>query len=253
MRAMTRLLACGCGVLWAANVPATTIVYQNDFDAPSGFIAGFGGYTDVSQQSVNTLFGSTFQQTNTVETIRITGSALYSDPSGTGGSFALGMLSTVQDDKLALTFDVGALSFVNVQLDISGIDLQGPSAPFGPEPGVAPTFKLQLFDTPGGSFGFGTSYTELASATIVGTSSPRYEFDWSRFVVPLSTSGNTDGQVTLQFDLLSGNYAGFDNLVIASSEQAGVIPEPETYALLLAGLGLLGVAARRRLREPSPE
>jgi hypothetical protein len=28
----------------------------------------------------------------------------------------------------------------------------------------------------------------------------------------------------------------------------GVIPEPETYAMLLAGLGLMGFVARRRRR-----
>ena len=40
------------------------------------------------------------------------------------------------------------------------------------------------------------------------------------------------------FDLLEGNL----NLVQVTS-----VPEPETYAILLAGLGLLGFAARRRM------
>jgi len=244
-------LFCLCGLIWSTQSHATVIVYQNDFNSPSGFISGYGGYTDVSQQSVNALYGSTFQQTNTVETIHIAGSSLYSDPSGTGGSYALGMLSTIQDDKLVLTFNVGSLSFVNVQLDISQIDLQGPAAPFGPDPGVAPVFKLQLFDTPGGTFSFGSSYTELDNATITGTSSSRYVFDWKNFIVPLSTSGNTDGNVTIQLDLLSGNYASFDNLIIASSDTSGdlgqgrsPIPEPTTLALF--GLGLAGLGLSRR-------
>lgn len=38
----------------------------------------------------------------------------------------------------------------------------------------------------------------------------------------------------------SGGYVALDNLVLTP------VPEPETYALLLAGLGLLAVAARRR-------
>lgn len=45
------------------------------------------------------------------------------------------------------------------------------------------------------------------------------------------SSQNTPGRPAL--------YGSFDNLVAA-------VPEPETYAMLFAGLGVLGVAARRR-------
>lgn len=38
----------------------------------------------------------------------------------------------------------------------------------------------------------------------------------------------------------AANYHQFDNINVAA------VPEPETYAMLLAGLGLLGAAARRR-------
>ena len=38
-----------------------------------------------------------------------------------------------------------------------------------------------------------------------------------------------------------GNGVVVDNLTVAMP-----VPEPETYAMLLAGLGLIGMAARRR-------
>jgi hypothetical protein len=37
-----------------------------------------------------------------------------------------------------------------------------------------------------------------------------------------------------------GNYPEVDNVSVAA------VPEPETYALMLAGLGALGFVARRR-------
>jgi hypothetical protein len=42
-----------------------------------------------------------------------------------------------------------------------------------------------------------------------------------------------------------------DNLTLATGLVAAPVPEPETYALLLSGLGVLGFVARRRgLRAP---
>lgn len=222
---------------------AATIIFQNDFNNPTGFINGAGsGYTDVSQQQVNDLYGSTFTQSFTVETIQINPSQLYSDPSGIGGDYALGMLSSAQDDRLWLTFDVGSLSFVNISLDISSIGLEGPGGPFTTN-NSPPEFELTLFDD--------ATNAQLSSTTISGTASDIFTFDWTNHISALSTVGNTTGMVRLQFDLLSGGYAGFDNLIIASSDEEGdITPEdiPAPAALGLLGLGLagLGFAARRR-------
>lgn len=240
----------------SAPASAAVIVYQNDFNAPSGFVTG--SYTDVSQQTVNSLYGAGFDQTNTVETIRIAGSALYSDPSGTGGAYALGMLASAQDDKLSLSFNVGALSFVNVQVDISSIDLVGPFAPFnGTDPAPAPTFDLTLYDSPGGTFDFNAPGTALDSASIMGTSSSLFVFDWTNHISALSTSGNTDGNVTLLFDLKTEpdvGYAAFDNLIIASSDTeddvgGGFNSIPEPSAMILFATGLLGTFAATRRRK----
>ncbi|WP_018412742.1 PEP-CTERM sorting domain-containing protein [Methyloversatilis thermotolerans] len=45
-------------------------------------------------------------------------------------------------------------------------------------------------------------------------------------------------------DTANGSYAS--TVPDTTNFQIAVVPEPETYALLLAGLGLIGVAARRR-------
>lgn len=72
--------------------------------------------------------------------------------------------------------------------------------------------------------------------------------------------GNVVGQVSGALNgwtQFTGNFAGIDTLRISSTyyflvddisldSVVSPVPEPETYALLLAGLGLMGVAARRR-------
>ena len=97
---------------------AATIVYQNDFENPSS-IPYDGTYKDLSQQTVNSLYGSEFSQINTVETILINGGYdLYSDPASTGGSYAIGMLSQVQNDKLALAINIQGNNYVLI-LDLN--------------------------------------------------------------------------------------------------------------------------------------
>lgn len=58
-------------------------------------------------------------------------------------------------------------------------------------------------------------------------------------------NGGTTGISTINFNTLgvtnAGNGAGLSHAVFI-----GTVPEPETYALMLAGLGLVGFMARRR-------
>ena len=157
------------------------------------------------------------------------------------------MLSDRQNDLLGLSFNVGAYGFLNFKLDISSIDLNNFGGPFFD--GKAPTFLLSLYDNPSGVVGLGGG-TLLSSATIVGSiAANQWTFDWTNHVVGLSTTGNTNGNVTLRIDELQGGYAALDNFVIVASDVAGEIPpvpEPETWALMLGGLGLVSALARRR-------
>ncbi len=44
----------------------------------------------------------------------------------------------------------------------------------------------------------------------------------------------------------TANRTGFDNITFGSATPGGVVPEPGTWAMLIAGFGLVGMAARRR-------
>ncbi len=252
MRILMR--AAGLAVALTALTPsgglAATILYSNDFESPVGFVDTTG--KDVSQQTVDSLYslaGFQFQQTFTVETLHITGGVAfgtgYSDPAGTGGNYALGMLSSVQNDLAALTFDIGSLSFLNVGLDISAIDLDGVGGPFGV---AQPIFRLRLYDTPSGSFSFSSPGTLLSTVDVTGTGVPdRQVFSWTPVLGALDASSATNGKVTLVIDLVQSGYASFDNLVIAASDTPGDVPEPAAVWLLLGtGLAAMRAHARRR-------
>src|SRR5262249_18710668 len=152
-------------------------------------------------------------QQNTVEAVSVQQS-LYHDPEGKGGMYALGMLSTAEDDKLALTFDAQGRSFVNVGLDLSSIDVSGCGGPFGV---AAPVVRVSLPDSPRGA-PVSFNQTVLDTKTITGDAAPdQWTFHWHYGVVSLAASGSTDGHVSILFDLLQSGYAAFDNLSIVAS------------------------------------
>jgi hypothetical protein len=96
----------------------------------------------------------------------------YKDPLGIGGNYAIGMLSTIGDDLLALGFSTGANNFINVAMDISYIDTQGGcGGPFG----IAPPL---LIDDPTGMVP--VSGGVLDSALMAGKVGPNvWNFLWT--------------------------------------------------------------------------
>jgi hypothetical protein len=253
------------GALFAtsATIAAPVTLYNQNFENPTGYVNQGG---DVSLTSVNSHYGNQpagfqFGQTNTVETLNVSGSQRgagsaafgtgWSDPSGQGGNFALGMLSDFQNDYLGLSFNIGSYAFFNVYVDISSIDLSTFSGPFIPAGGLTPVFRFSLFDNPAGTAGVGSG-TALSFFDLTGTASAHDVFDWTSGAFGLSTLGNTNGNVTLRIDLLLGEYAALDNLRLEASETPPVtpVPLPAGLPLLLGGLAAFGLV-RRSARKDS--
>lgn len=242
----------------SATAQATVVLYDQNFENPTGFVNDAGDvniYRTVNQLYGNQPPGFTFAQANTVETLYINGTSAfgtgYSDPSGKGGNYALGMLSSTQNDLLGLAFDVGTFDYLNLRLDISSIDLSVFGGPFV-APGALPVFSFTLYDNPTGATALGGG-TPLASAQATGTASARNVFDWTEVLLGLDARGSTNGKVILRIDLLEGGYASLDNIRIAASNTEGDIGEPDNDGtvplpgtLSLLGLGLLGLGAMRR-------
>jgi hypothetical protein len=238
---------------------SATLLYSQDFESPVGFVND-GGDVNI-HRTINQLYsgqpaGFTFSQTFTVETLLVGGTQAhgvgFDDPQNIAGSYVVSMLSSTQDDLLGLAFDVGAFQFLNFSLNISSIDLGNFGGPFVPPGGAAPTFRFSLFDNPSGVSGIGAG-TPLDFEDVTGAAGPnKFTFNWTNALVGLDAAGNTNGNVILRIDLLSGGYAAMDNFVIAASDIEGEVPpvpEPQTYALTLLGLAALGAFARRGRRQ----
>lgn len=235
---------------------ADVTLYSQDFENPTGFVND-GGDVNIFR-TINDLYGNQpagfqFAQAFTVETLLVGGSQAWNvpgnpgggfkDPQGTAGQHVISMLSTTQNDLLALSFNVADKPFLNLTLDVSSIDLNSWGGPFFD--GKAPKFEFSLYDNPSGTVGLGGG-TLLSSVALTGQlAANQWTFNWSRAVAGLSTAGNTNGNVTLRIDLLEGGYAAMDNFVITAAD-APPVPEPASWLLLAAGGVMLASRARRQ-------
>jgi hypothetical protein len=257
----TLIAGCILASTFSATAHAGTILYTQNFENPNpGSFVNDGGDVNI-YKPINTLYGGqpagfSFAQTNTVETLLVGGTQAWNtgflDPQARAGKYVVGMLSDRQNDLLGLSFNVGAYRFLNLQMDISSIDLDRWGGAFVPSGGLAPIFRVSLYDNPGGGTGVGGG-TLLSSVDVTGTlSALKNTFDWSNHTVALDATGNTNGNVILQIDELVGGYAALDNFVIAASDtggDVGQVPEPATLALL--GLSMLALGAARRRNAPA--
>lgn len=203
------------------------ILYENHFESPN--IAPTENCApDFDATIVNTLWSGTgtgtgggglFSQQNTVETIIINGSSnQYKDPSTIGGDYSLGMLSTVNDDKIALTLNSQSYPYINITFDLSAIAING--CGFGGALST-PEMNIKLYNTPSGVFDFASPGILLDEKNVTGTS-PNVDpfiFNWLPEGIALNNSGSTNGFITVVLDLVIGNYASFDNIKIVSANQ----------------------------------
>ncbi|KAA3623922.1 MAG: HYR domain-containing protein, partial [Bacteroidetes bacterium] len=201
--------------------PTAVTLYDNDFNTPNIAVIDLpGGYEDLSSQSVNDLFGPGWQQIYTVETILINGPVnRYTDPTGQGGDYAIGMLTSAQNDKVSLTFDVQGKDYLNVKFDLSAIDLfVNGNQQFGV---ATPIMRVSLYDSPAGNFNISSPGTLLDQKDLTGTAPGPHPsiFNWITVVAGMDASGSADGNVSIVFDLIQSGYASFDNLIIQASDE----------------------------------
>jgi hypothetical protein len=128
---------------------------------------------------------------------------------------------------------VGAATNYFFEAFVNNVCCQGFS--FGPGSESILEFSLSLNGN--APISLGTITTNLALA---GT----WEWLSTQFLSP--SAGNVVLSLINRNTNRGGNDFAIDDVFFGTQSTVNTVPEPETYAMLLAGLGLLGFAARRR-------
>ena len=112
--------------------------------------------------------------------------------------------------------------------------------------GFLDTLEVRL-STNGASSNVGANPTSVGDfSSVVGSYASDTDDGWvaQSFMVSglaVQSSGRLAFRYLVDDTTINGNYLGIDSVNVTAA-----VPEPETYAMMLAGLGLLGLVARRR-------
>ena len=163
-------------------------------------------------------------------------------PNGYGGLQWNNFGSKNGSSSLGTGYDTGSVSGLN-----TAINLFGAAASFS----SATAFSLRdAFFTGAWNDGLqihvvatGGSNTYTSDFTVNTTGPLNVFFNWSNINTVTFTSFGGVANPALM-NIGGGTHFAMDNLAI--NEVVSAVPESETYAMLLAGLGLIGFMARRR-------
>lgn len=122
--------------------------------------------------------------------------------------------------------------------DFTDVFTFSPNATFG---STVQTYLANLSTTGSDSSSVHFTSVDLNGIELTGFSSPTvFGYAQGAALAPTSILFNGPLVLTVMGNTKGGSYAGVFNLNLAP------VPEPETYSMFLAGLGILGFLARRR-------
>ena len=144
----------------------------------------------------------------------------------------------------------GANMYVNSDFSgLPGFSGNGVANFFSPLLGVVPTSVT--FSTPvlAAAFALVTNTSTPSQSTFIASlgSTPVETFSLFTGIPSVPTYVGFTG---ITFDTITFIPAGTGVKIVIDNLQITPVPEPETYAMMLAGLGLLGFVARRRGKRP---
>jgi hypothetical protein len=167
--------------------------------------------------------------------IDITGWQMDDDSNGTGKRSLTGITSIAAGESVIFTENAATASFLSTWF--------GTNVPAG----------LQIGNYTGAGVGLGTGGDAVNIYNSTGVLQANVVFGASDAVAPLQTFDNAAGLNNTTISQLSvvgtnGAFVALNNVneIGSPGRIAAPVPEPETYAMLLAGLGVMGAAVRRR-------
>lgn len=242
MRANSTLVALLGAAAWAAAVPATAAT----FDLTAGGTTTINGaiFTTSSNQSTGTGVIQSFvrvQDNGIADGYNTSGRPMFYGDTNTSPTFTHDL--ALSDVPLVT---IGGVSYREFLLDIN-------------QTSANPLLSLDMLQfatsgTGGATTAWGTFGTQVYT---LGANELVLNYDLNNgsgsgdlFVyVPNAVFGNASYvYLYSMFGAKGGNYAendGFEEWAVRNPTVAA-IPEPETYALMMAGLGAMGFVARRR-------
>jgi len=209
----------------AVCLPAmSATLYSNDFEASAAGFSGAGSLQG-TQGYAGLGYGQQFLRNETggsPQAPSVLGLNLAGAATGVMLSLDLGIIDSWDGPGCC------GPDFFNVRVD--GVTVFSEVFSLFTGPTVHPALALKSYGT---QLGFSGSWGDAA------------------YVLTLNLGNLGAGAHTIDFFASGGWQAGLDESwgidnVLVTGDVAQVIPEPETYALMLAGLGVVGAVARRR-------
>jgi hypothetical protein len=176
------------------------------------------------------------------------------DPSSTAAIASSSVAATVRVNGVAVLSIGAQLLSRNGVIEINDIDVGGLNVSFASGQ-LAGAYSFDIPFTLGTPFQLWADLTALAqtiSFSGVDDAEAHSDFastgSWGGF----SNVHLTDGTVVSDFSVTSGSGFDWSHAYGFTPPPVTAVPEPGTYALMLAGLALLGRAARRRTQATTP-
>jgi hypothetical protein len=203
----------------------------------SGLVVGFGLMVAASSAGAATIFGDDFNRpdNNTVgngwSVININDSdgAIVSNTLRLR-NFSSSGTATAANPDAAVYRTINITGFTNIQLAFDWRPLNADS---------------ETGDKLWASYNLGSGWVNLGSGFGLGSDTGAWTS--SIFDLPIGASDLSTFKIRLWTDVsTSTEGASVDNVRVLGNPIITAVPEPEIYAMMLAGLGLMGFVARRR-------
>lgn len=224
---------------------------------------------DIAQERKVTVFGDSGTWSDSMTNSRQSGTGrMTAEMSGTL-SFANGVLTAQQHGSMNYTSDPTSTFFgdnLYADFGIKAYVLGAPGTAYtltvtsdarsldGVQPGPDAKYESIGWASPGWFYKWGDGHNSFTRKGVSTSSTIEYAGQTYSFISKVSPT------MSSRMGFAMTNYWGGNSTAtvdaayrfsVTTAASVAPVPEPETYAMMLAGLGLLGVAARRRRQFPT--